>query len=368
MTSALAHAYERWDGHGFPDGRTGDEIPAAIRIVAAVRDADLWARDHGWDTASRVLEARRGRSHDPTVVELLRGEGEQWFTQREALGDVFSAVLDEEPGPGLVVPPHRLEPALAAVADFVDLKSPSFRGHSRGVAELAAAAGTTAGLPGSDVDALRYAGLQHDIGQVGTPSGVWDRPGPLSVPDRERVELHTHLGERVLARCSGLTGPAALVGRHHERADGSGYHRGAHGQDLPAAARILAVAECYQALTEERPHRPARTAVDAAQVVLDLVDQGRFLRTDADAVLDAAGHHGSRRAPAIARPARLTEREIDVLRLVARGRSNKAAAAELGISPKTVGHHLESIYAKAGVRTRAGATLFAMENGLLGQG
>jgi DNA-binding CsgD family transcriptional regulator len=80
-------------------------------------------------------------------------------------------------------------------------------------------------------------------------------------------------------------------------------------------------------------------------------------------VLDAAGQ--TSRPARVARPAGLTEREVEVLRLIARGHANKAVAARLGISPKTVGHHIEHIYAKAGVTTRAGATLFAMEHGFL---
>ena len=80
-------------------------------------------------------------------------------------------------------------------------------------------------------------------------------------------------------------------------------------------------------------------------------------------MLEAAGQVG--RPARVVRPAGLTEREVDVLRLIARGQSNKEVATALGISPKTVGHHVEHIYAKAGVTTRAGATLFAMEHGLL---
>lgn len=366
VIDALAHAYERWDGKGFPDRLACDAIPLPIRIVSAVRDSQLWNRAEGWPAAARVLADRRGRSHDPTIVDLLSQNGEEWFAALDQLHDLFTTVLDDEPGPHVAVHGDGLVQALGAVGDFVDLKSPFFRGHSPAVADLAAAAGAAAGFGPSDIESLRYAGLMHDIGQVGIPAGIWDRRGPLSVPERERVELHTLLGERVLARCSGLAAPAAMVGCHHERADGSGYHRGTRGDDLAVAARLLAVADCYQALTEDRPHRPARTTADAVAVLLDEADQGRFRRADVDAVLDAAGQRGPRRPVAVARPAGLTEREVDVLRLVARGRSNKAAAAELGISAKTVGHHLENIYAKADVRTRAGATLFAMENDLLG--
>jgi DNA-binding NarL/FixJ family response regulator len=171
------------------------------------------------------------------------------------------------------------------------------------------------------------------------------------------------LSERVLHRCKVLSPFADIAARHHERADGSGYHRGASGDQLVLGARLLAAADAYHAMTEDRPHRPARTPAEAASQLLDQVDAGHFARVEVDAVLDAAGQ--ASRPVSTARPAGLTEREVDVLRAIARGHSNKQAAATLGISPKTVGHHIEHIYAKAAVTTRAGATLFAMENGLL---
>jgi HD-GYP domain-containing protein (c-di-GMP phosphodiesterase class II) len=167
----------------------------------------------------------------------------------------------------------------------------------------------------------------------------------------------------VLRRCTLLSPFAALAACHHERADGSGYYRGTSGAQLPPGARLLAAADAYHAMCEERPHRPALSRADAAARLLDDVDAGRFGRAEVDAVLDAAGQ--LTRPPTVARPAGLTEREVDVLRIIARGRTNREVAATLGISAKTVGHHIEHIYAKAGVSTRAGATLFAMEHGLL---
>jgi len=207
------------------------------------------------------------------------------------------------------------------------------------------------------------AALVHDVGRAGVPSGIWDRPGPLSAEQWERVRLHPYLSERVLCRCALLAPFADLAARHHERADGSGYHRGASGDQVALGARLLAAADAYHAMCEDRPHRPALTPADAASQLLDQVDAGRFTRVEVAAVLDAAGQ--ARRPARVVRPAGLTAREVDVLRLIARGHANKEVAAALGISPKTVGHHIEHIYAKAGVTTRAGATLFAMEHGLL---
>jgi HD-GYP domain-containing protein (c-di-GMP phosphodiesterase class II) len=359
VCSALAHAYERWDGKGYPAGLAGADVPIAIRIVSGARDAELWSRA-GWDTARRVLAHRRGHAHDPTVVDALIDGGEGWLA---GIGeDPSAAVLDGEPPPVRVIDAEGLDAALGAVADFADLKSPYFRTHSGGVAALAADAASAAGLSEDDAVAVRRAALVHDVGRVGVPSGVWDHPGPLSVDQWERVRLHSYLTDRVLRRCSLLNPFAAIAACHHERADGSGYHRGVSAEQLSLRARLLAAADAYHAMCEERPHRPALSAAAAAGCLQDEVDAGRLGRVEVDAVLAAAGQ--AARPAQVARPAGLTEREVDVLRLIARGLANKEVAARLGISAKTVGHHIEHIYAKAGVTTRAGATLFAMEHQL----
>lgn len=357
----LRHAYERWDGAGHPAGLSGEEVPIATRVVAAARDAELWARQEGWPSAVDVLVRRRGHAHDPAVVDALVAQGEGWLA---AIGDdPCAAVLDAEPGPVATITAEGLDGALAAVADFADLKSPWFRGHSSGVAGLASRAAEAAGLSDEEATAIRGAALVHDVGRVGVPSGIWDRPGPLTADQWERVRLHPYLSERVMHRCALLAPFAALAGHHHERADGTGYHRSVAGEQLTLGARVLAAADAYHAMGEDRPHRPALTADDATTQLLDEVDAGRFGRAEVDAVLDAAGQ--ATRPPRVERPAGLTEREVDVLRLIARGQSNKQAAVALGIAAKTVGHHVEHIYAKAGVSTRAGATLFAMEHDLL---
>ncbi len=300
VVESLAHAYERWDGKGFPDGLAGEAVPLAIRVVAAARDLGLWTRAGGPEVAAEVLRRRRGQS--------------RWT-----------------------------------------------RGHSDRVAELAEEAGRRCGLPDADLVLLRRAGLVHDLGRVGVAAGVWDNPGPLGVAQREKVRLHPYLTERVLSRCQALRPLAALAGAHHERMDGSGYHRGVDGGQLSIPARLQAAADVLAAMTADRPHRTA-LSLDAAR---DQLRADRGLDPSAvEAVLAAAGaapaRHRSRRWPA-----GLSDREVEVLRLIARGRSNREVAHLLVVSPKTVGRHVENLYAKIGVRSRAAAAVFAMEHRLL---
>jgi DNA-binding CsgD family transcriptional regulator len=203
----------------------------------------------------------------------------------------------------------------------------------------------------------------HDLGRVAISTGTWERRGPLSTGEWERVRLHTYFGERVLSRCAGLAPIVAVAARHHERLDGGGYHRGAGAGELPPAARILAAADACQAMGEPRPHRPALASDDVARELDAEVVAGRLDGDAVAAVLQAAGVRAG--AAPRAFPAGLTGREVEVLRLVARGMSNKAIAARLGLSPKTVGHHVGHVYAKLGVSTRAAAAVFAVEHRLL---
>ena len=255
-----------------------------------------------------------------------------------------------------------LDSALRAVADFVDLKSPYLAGHSSGVADLAVAAAGCLRLPAPVAVDLGHAALVHDLGRVGVSAAVWGRPRPLTAGEWEVVRLHPYHTDRVLGRSPALGRLAAIASLHHERLDGSGYFRGAPAGQQPAAARVLAAADAYHAMREPRPHRPAMGAGQAAAELGRGVRAGRLDRDAVDAVLEAAGHRVGRRK---AHPGGLTAREAEVLRLLARGLSTRQIAAALTIAPKTAGNHIQAIYDKAGVSSRAAATVFAMRHGFM---
>jgi HD-GYP domain-containing protein (c-di-GMP phosphodiesterase class II) len=258
---------------------------------------------------------------------------------------------------------EQFDTACQAIADFADIKSPYTLGHSNGVASLASEAACRCGLPEADAVALRRAGLLHDIGRVSVSAGIWGKPGSLTEREWERVRLHPYYTERVLARPRILAQLGSLAALHHERLDGSGYHRGLPAAMLSPAARILAAADVYHAMTEPRPHRSPLTP-DAAAI--ELQREARAGRLDSEVVsgvLAAAGHRVSISRRELV--AGLSEREVEVLRLLARGHSMKQIAARLTISEKTVDNHIQHIYIKIGVSTRAGATLFAMEQNLI---
>jgi HD-GYP domain-containing protein (c-di-GMP phosphodiesterase class II) len=276
----------------------------------------------------------------------------------------WEAVLALEPGLQPHLSEEGFERSCEAIADFTDIKSPYTLGHSAGVANLAAGAGRRAGLIDKDVTELRRAALLHDVGRVGVSAGIWGKSTPLTEREWEQVRLHPYYTERVLARTPALQRLAVLASTHHERLDGTGYHRGVNAAALFPAARILAAADEYQAMSEPRPHRPSLSPKAAADELGRDVRSGKLDGDAVHAVLAEAGH----RVPLVRRerPAGLSAREVEVLRLLARGLPNRGIADQLHVAPDTVKHHVQHIYDKTGRATRAGATLFAMEHALLG--
>lgn len=359
VRESVAQTFERWDGKGEPDGARGEEVSAPSRLVNLADVVEVFHRAGGVDAAVAVAEARRGTQFDPQLVDHFRAAAPALFEELEAVGS-WEAFRAAEPTQSVELTDEQLGSALEAIADFADLKSPYTIGHSRAVAELAAAAAADLGLP--EAGAVGRAGLVQDLGRLGVSNDIWDKPGPLSASEFERMRLHPYLTERMLTSIPALAPLAPLAAHHHERLDGSGYPRGLLAGALSMGARILAVADVYQALVEPRPHRPARTAVEAAGAVRDEVRAGRLDGSAVDAVLRAAGHRVRRQREW---PAGLTAREVEVLRLVARGASHREIAQRLVISRKTASNHVERIYAKTGVTNRAMAALFAMQHGLL---
>jgi len=361
VQQALGHLYERWDGRGMPGDVRGEQIPLPVRVMHVAQDADMAWQHGGSPLAERVVSSRAGSGLDPRPAGAFLGISAKAFTDLDQPSS-WDVMLDSEPGAQPTVTGERLDDCLSAVADFADLKSMWTIGHSRGVAALAALAGATAGLPAADLLVLRHAALVHDIGRVTVPVRVWAKPGPLTRAEQEQVRLHAYHSERVLDAAAALRPLARLAGSHGERFDGSGYHRGSRGADLPLTAWLLAAADSYHAMREPRPYRSALTAAGAADALAGDAGNGKFPADAANAVLAAAGQTRA----AASRPGGLSERECEVLALLARGLATKQIARQLGISPKTCDHHIQSVYGKAGVSSRAAATMFALEHGLVG--
>ena len=361
VAATVGAAYERWDGRGWPGELEGDEVPLAARIAQVAEYVEVANRIGGvaGREAARPRAARRrlrpgagrprgGGGRRPPLGSrhrrrVGRRDRRRAGARRRALG---RALRRGAPGDRELRRPE--------VAVF-----PGSRARGLG-ARRGGGQSVRAGRGGRSL--LRRAGLVHGLGRLGVSNAILDKRGPLGAGEWERVRLQPYLTERMLRQSEALAPIARIAVQHRERLDGSGYPRGLSGAAISREARILAAADAYQAMREPRPHRPELSAEDAAAELRADVRAGRHDAEAVEAVLGAAGHRVPRRREG---PAGLTPREVEVLRLLARGLSNKEIAARLVISPKTVANHADHIYAKIDASSRAAAGLFAMQHGLL---
>jgi len=358
--AALDQIYERFDGKGGPRKLRGEKIALGVRIVQVALRAEIHRRIEGVAASVAVLRARRNGELDGALVDRFLDGGAARLAK--VSGSAWDAVLTAEPEPHLRIGSERIARVAEAFARFADLKSPFTLGHSEAVARRAVAAAEIAGMPAVEREQLRIAALLHDLGRVAIPNGIWDKPGPLTPIERERVHEHAAQTEKILARSPALAVHARLAGSDHERLDGSGYARGARGSGLTTATNLLAAADVYQAALEPRPHRVAFSPAGAAKLLTDETAAGRLDRDAVRAVLASADAKVAERSTY---PCNLTEREVEILRHLAQGLSNKELGAKLHISPRTAGNHIAHIYEKTGVSTRAAAALFAVQHRLI---
>ena len=363
LQQALYEVHEWWSGGGAPRGLEGEEIALPARIARVASDAALFDEIGGAELAVDALRRRAGGMLDPSIVHVFIANARPLLAQANE-GDPRERILEVEPEPPAERSKVELVQVASAFGDLADLKTPFTHGHSKEVARLATTVAERLRLDAATVSRLHLAALLHDLGRVGISNAIWEKPGPLTAAEWEQVRMHPYHSERILATSHALESTASLAGMHHERLDGSGYHRGCRAQEIPVACRVLAAADAFHAMTQKRPYREALTAEQASA---ELVRDSRAGRLDPDvvgAVLEAAGQGGSRRRRDL-RPAGLSEREIEVLRLVAEGCSNPEIAKRLYISRRTAEHHVQHVYSKIGVSSRAAAALFALEHDLL---
>ncbi len=357
---ALYEVAEWWNGGGAPQRLREDAIAPAARVAHLAADAVALEDVGGAELAVEGVRKRRASILDPGLVETFAANVSEIL---DRTGDPRAHLLEEEPEP---VDERRLDelPFIAAVfGDVGDLKFPSLHGHSSGVAALARGAARCLRLDGRTETDIQVAAHLHDLGRLAVTNVIWEKPGPLTSAEWELVRMHPYHSERVLATSDTLEHLAPLAGMHHERLDGSGYHRGSSAGDQPVAVRVLAAADAFQAMTQERPYRSAFSAEQAAEQLVQDARAGTLDGECVAAVVEVAGQ--ARPRPHDLRPGGLSMREIEVLRLVAVGFSNPDIAQELVISRRTAEHHVQHIYGKLGVRSRPALALFAMEHGLI---
>jgi HD-GYP domain-containing protein (c-di-GMP phosphodiesterase class II) len=371
VQTALLSVFEQWDGSG-RNGTRGEIVPIISRIVYATNFLEMFHHIGGRTAAIRLAQERRGKAFDPSVVAAflsLAQEDALWESLEQE--SVWTTVLAMEPqSPYRYIKEEKLEDVALSFADFADLKSRFSAGHSRRVGDLAERMAGRIRLPGAEVATVRRAALMHDLGLVAVPSFTLHKPHEqLTQVEWERLRLHPYHAERILSRVPVLAPVVPLVAAHHERQDGRGYYRGLSGSQIPLGARIIAVADRFDELSHDTPDQPALDSEGALLRMREEVGHAlcpdafealaQVLRADGSAILTRRKRHPQEW------PADLTDREVEILRLLARGLRQREVAEQLFLSEHTVRHHLEHIYNKVGVSTRVGATLFAVEHDLL---
>ena len=362
VASSLNCVFEHWDGSGRPHARRGDDIPLPAQIVAVASELEVFSRVFGLDKSLGMLGERAGSIHAHELVSVAIANAPQWLlsiTQGETVEDPVSSSNPCQTAP------------LALLADVIDLKLPWLTGYSREVARLAELTAARLGLAEPLKARVRRAGLLHGLGRVAVPNAVWNRPAQLSAADWESARLSPYWTSRAAKEIQHLELEVQIASHAYERLDGSGYFRATRQTTTPLDHRILPVITALVALQARRPWRPALSRPEAFALLRDQARRGRFdanvveaaeVASAAEAVsLDKRGRKAS--TPSAADP--LSRRELDVLRRISHGDSNKEAALQLCISPSTVRTHMESVFRKLACNSRSAATLRASMLGLL---
>lgn len=361
VIDGLRHAFERLDGTGMPHRLDGAAVPRSAYRINVASDLEILSRAHGLEHALAFLRTQAGAKYPADLAALAITHGPRWLEEMDA-------AQPDMRGWNLAAGCTAAPAGLTLLADVVELKLPWLAGYSRRVAQLAGQCAAGLGMDAAEQALLQEAALLHGIGRAALPNRLWDTPGALSFAQWEQVRLMPYWTSRAARQIPGLGHAAELASHAYERLDGSGYFRGLAGAALGLPHRVLAAAVALQALMEKRPWRPAYAPEDAFRIMREEAQAGRFDMDVAQAAIAAASGAAAPRpapSPAASTASALSRRELEVLRQISQGASNKEAARALGISPSTVRTHVESIFRKLDCTTRVAATLKALTAGML---
>jgi len=268
VSEAIMTLHEHWDGHGLPQGLRRDQIPLASRIIAVCAGLDVFSTDRGPALAVGVIRRRRGSWYDPLLTDHLLTLCADGVLEDLKASDLKAQVFGMEPR-GLVQmsTDTDIDVIATAFADIIDAKSPFTGRHSQNVARIADGLASRLGLPDRDRLDVRRAALLHDIGKLGVPNTILDKPGPLDAAEFAIIKRHPELSLRILEPIAAFTRVAQIAASHHEKLDGTGYFRGLDAESLGMSARIVSVADVFEAMTADRPYR-APMAREAALALM----------------------------------------------------------------------------------------------------
>jgi len=357
---ALKRIFESWDGGGFPDRKPGRDVPAAVFVVSLAGDLEILSRVYGFEQAKMLITQKAGRQYPADLAQLALARAAAW------LKELDDPTAQQHPDTACTEAMLQIS-APEIVADVIDLKLPWMTGYSRRVADAAGACCTRLGMNDDSTRSTYMAGLLHGMGRMAVPNAIWNTAGELTRAAWEKVRLVPYWTARAGKQIERLSRESEIASFAYERLDGSGYFRGNAGAAIGREARVLAVAAAWVALRSDRPWRKAFSAEQAAALLNEQVQAGRFdaevVKAAVSAELDDLPRSSERVRSTKA--GLLSPREAEVLKHISLGASNKETARTLGLSLSTVRTHVESVFRKLECTTRAAATLKASALGYI---
>ncbi|HTP67427.1 MAG TPA: HD domain-containing phosphohydrolase [Dongiaceae bacterium] len=250
---------EHWNGGGYPNGLRHGEIPLFSNIANLAQTLEVFFKARGKRDALDAIRRRSGRWFSPGLVKAaisLCRSGRLWEGLEK--DDLNVEVLAVEPEDRrLTADEQTIDNICVAFAEIIDAKTPFTYQHSNGVADAAVDIGRCFGFGGGELRRLRRAGLLHDIGKLGVSNAILEKPGKLTREEVQAVRQHPFYSYEILRRVPAFADFSADAAAHHERLDGKGYWQGLSASQLSLPARILAVADVFDALRAKRPYRDA---------------------------------------------------------------------------------------------------------------
>ncbi|MEO5686070.1 MAG: HD domain-containing phosphohydrolase [Burkholderiaceae bacterium] len=286
VADAIQSLDEHWDGSGQPQGLSGKEIPLYARIALLAQVVDVFHAGVGAQATREEVARRSGRWFDPRIADafaVLARDPAFWC--QLGSDDLELRVLEMEPSQQLQpVDDDYLDDIAMAFGQIVDAKSPYTAGHSSRVALISDQLSEQLGLAATERRWLRRGALLHDVGKLGVSNQILDKPGKLDPWEWATVQRHALHTEQILGRISAFGVLARIAGAHHEKLDGTGYPRGLDARHIRLETRIITTADIFDALTADRPYRPAMPTDTAMQIMRDGI--GTSIDADCFAALE----------------------------------------------------------------------------------
>jgi HD-GYP domain-containing protein (c-di-GMP phosphodiesterase class II) len=361
--SGASDLFEHWNGSGIPAGKKHEDVNLLAQVVSLASDTEILSRVFGLGKALHVIESRGGTHYDPGLARVAQKHAPIWLSELsqidawpEAAFSVESALVNDETS---------ADSLAFLLADYADLKVPRHFQVSRKASEMVVTVTSMLGMRGERALHLERAALFHGLGRVAVPNATLERDGMLTEADNEYTRLIPYWTERILRRAPDFEAEAALAAQAFERFDGTGFPKGLTGRALSEEAQVLQSCVFVATSWHEQDCRGAKDFDALERRISAEVNAGRLSKLYTDAALAACGRRKALPRPSQPVTLHITDREREVLVHLARGLTNKEIARALSISPSTAGTHVENLYRKLDVSTRAAAALAALRLDLL---